>query len=156
MTFTTNLSLNLLRRLAIPFLLIAIVASVQAASSRSREDAVLKFEHEWADAWVKGDIKAISRMVTDDFIEIDPAGKVNTRAEHIAQFTSGAFKLQSLVLSNLRVRFYGDVAVVTGLAEDKGSHNGQNISGTYSFTDVLVRRGGEWKAVSTQATKIAP
>jgi len=156
MTFTPFLGTNLLRKLAMPFLLIAMVTTLQAGGKSSREEAVLKFEHAWADAWVKADLKRISSMVTDDFVEVDPSGKILTKAEHVAQFASGAIKLESLVLSNLRVRFHGNVAIVTGLADDKGTQGGQKINGTYRFTDVLVRRGGEWKAVSTQSTQISP
>jgi ketosteroid isomerase-like protein len=149
-------SLNVLRQLAVALLLITCVVPVQAAGKNSREAAVLKFEQDWADTWLKGDLAAMERMLADDFVEIDPAGKVNKKAEHIEQFKSGKLKFQSLVLSNMRVRFYGDVAVVNGNAEDKATLDGKDISGKYSFTDVLVRHRGEWKAVSTQATQIVP
>jgi ketosteroid isomerase-like protein len=148
--------LNGLRQFAIAFLFIMCVVTTVAAGKNSREAAVLKFAQDWADTWVKADYAAMQRIVEDDFVAISPAGKVNDKAQHIEEFKSGRLKVQSLVLSNMRGRFYGDVAVVTGNADSKANFDGQDISGKYSFTDVFVRRRGEWKAVSTQATKVVP
>jgi ketosteroid isomerase-like protein len=148
--------LNILRRLTIPFLLVALVFPVHAETNMSREEAVLQFERDWVAAGMNNDIQWMRRMLTDDFAEIDLTGKLNSKSDHIAQFMSGQFKLQSLVLSDLLVRIYGDVAVVTGTAHNKGTKDGRDISGIYSFTDVLLFRGGTWKVVSTQATKYTP
>jgi ketosteroid isomerase-like protein len=127
-----------------------------ADGNSAKEEAVIKFEHEWADTWVKSDVKAMKKMLTDDFIEVDPSGHISNRSEHLQQFESGKFKVESLKLSNLKVRFFGNVAVVNGIADDKASSAGKDVSGQYGFTDVLVLRGGEWKAASTHATKVAP
>jgi hypothetical protein len=95
-------------------------------------------------------------MLTDDFIEVAPDGAVTSRTDHIAGFSSGKMKFQSLVLSDTKTRFYGNVAVVTGFATTKSTYEGKDTTGKYAFTDVLVFRDGSWKAASTQATKVGP
>ena len=142
----------------LPLLFILLFSSLLTAhadNDKAREEAVLKFEHEWSDTWVKADVDSMNRILTDDFIEIAPDGAVTSRADHIAGFSSGKMKFQSLVLSDTKVRFYGNVAVVTGFATTKSTYDGKDTSGKYAFTDVLVFRDGAWKAASTQATKVA-
>jgi ketosteroid isomerase-like protein len=143
----------------LPLLCLVLFSSVLTAhadNDKAREEAVLKFEHEWSETWLKANVNAMNSMLTDDFIEVAPDGAVTSRADHIAGFSSGKMKFQSLVLSDTKVRFYGDVAVVTGFATTKSTYDGKDTSGKYAFTDVLVFRDGAWKAASTQATKVAP
>jgi ketosteroid isomerase-like protein len=55
---------------------------------------------------------------------------------------------------DLKVKVYGDTAIVSGQTTDKGKYKGQDISGTYRFTDVFVKRDGKWMAVSTHVTPV--
>ena len=156
MSKTSTTLTAILFSLGLSLLLLTTTATANAAEDKSREEAVLKFEHAWADSWVKADVNAMNRMLTDDFIEVSPDGSSASRQEHLAGFSSGKMKFQSLVLSDTKVRFYGNVAVVTGLATTKATYDGKDTSGKYAFTDVLVFSGDAWKAASTQATKVAP
>ncbi len=64
----------------------------------------------------------------------------------------GKIHYDTMEISEMAVRVYGDTAVVTARAEVKGSNLGQDFSGPYRFTRVWIRQNGEWKAVSYQAT----
>ena len=79
----------------------------------------------------------------------------STKAQDIATITSGDLAFESAVLDNVKVRVYGDTAVVTGRTTNKGKYKGQDISGQYQFTDVFVKQGGRWRAVASHATRIA-
>ena len=48
------------------------------------------------------------------------------------------------------VRLYGDAAVVTGLQTEQSVLEGRDGSGTYSYTDVFVKRDGRWQVVATE------
>ena len=56
--------------------------------------------------------------------------------------------------ADLRVAFYGDVAVVTGTDHLKGTYRGRSGEMTLRFTDVLVRRDGRWQLVLQQSTRV--
>ena len=68
--------------------------------------------------------------------------------------SSGDLKFQSIVVSDLTIHVYGKTAVAAGTATLKGSFKGQDISGTYRYTDVWVKRNGKWQVVASQATKV--
>jgi hypothetical protein len=52
------------------------------------------------------------------------------------------------------IRGYGNSAVVTGRAVQKGAENGKDFSGDYWFTRVYVNQGGRWITVALQTTLI--
>jgi hypothetical protein len=43
---------------------------------------------------------------------------------------------------------------VSGLETEKSKYDGKDSSGQYRFTDVFVKQGGAWKAVSTHVSKV--
>jgi ketosteroid isomerase-like protein len=69
-------------------------------------------------------------------------------------FASGSFKYQSRTISDLKVRVYGDTAVVTGRSIQKGAENGKDYSGDYWFTRVYVKQNDAWTTVALQTTMI--
>jgi hypothetical protein len=52
------------------------------------------------------------------------------------------------------VRVLGEAAVVTGRITVKAAYKGQDISGSYRFTDVFARNGGRWVCVASQSTMV--
>ena len=140
---------------ALTFALALASAYAKSKGVTEAEGAVKKFERQWADAYVKGDAAAFERLEANDFILIDSNGKITTKADEVREVKSGALKMIECKLDDLKVRVYGKTAVVTGIATVKGSSSGQDISGRYRFTDVLVRKKSRWKAVSTQEALIA-
>jgi ketosteroid isomerase-like protein len=67
-------------------------------------------------------------------------------------FQSGSFKYDSRTISDLKIRIYGDTAIVTGRSTQKGSENGKDYSGDYRFTRVYGKQEGRWVTVALQAT----
>ncbi len=113
-------------------------------------------ENGWAEATVKGDVQALERLYTDEYLAIDPAGATYTKAQDIANVKSGNFKLATFKLDEVKVRVHGEVAVVTGRNTIKATYMGKDISGAYRFTDVFVKRAGRWQVLTTQGTAVAP
>ena len=152
---TSSMVSSIVFALALPILVLISTATANAADDKAREEAVLQFEHKWADTWLKADVNSMNEMLTDDFIEIAPDGTFSSRKKHLEGFSSRKMKFESMALSDMKVRFYGNVALVTGFVNTKSSYDGKDTSGKYAFTDVLVFHDGQWKAASTQATKVA-
>jgi ketosteroid isomerase-like protein len=53
---------------------------------------------------------------------------------------------------DMRIRVYGDSAVVSALTRSKGKFMGQEFSMRERSTDVFVRLEGHWRCVLTQLT----
>ena len=118
------------------------------------EEELLKVEKEFANAIVKNDPEAIGRFVADDWIIIDPDGGIVDRARFFEVIKSGVLTHQMMESEDLRVRVYGDSAVVTGLTRTKGKFMGQDFSTQERATDVFVKRDGCWQCVLSHLTRL--
>ena len=55
----------------------------------------------------------------------------------------------------MKVRIFGNTAVVTGSDVEKSKEHGKDSSGKYIWTDVFVKQNGKWRAVASQSAKVA-
>ena len=117
------------------------------------EEELLTLEKAFADAIVRNDLEGIGRLVTDDWIIIDPNGEIVDRARFFDVIKSGALTHDMMESEDFRVRVYGDSAVVTGLTSTKGKFMGQEFSTQEWATDVFVKRDGRWQCVLTHLTR---
>jgi len=125
-------------------------------SSSSSEQQIKALEEERNQAILKGDAAALDRMTSDDYTFITLRGELRTKAEIVKGFQSGSFKYDSRTISDLKVRIFGDTAIVTGRSSQKGKENGKDYSGDYRFTRVYVKQNGRWITVALQTTLIQP
>jgi ketosteroid isomerase-like protein len=118
------------------------------------EEELLKIENGFTDAIVKNDPEAIGRLVADDWIIIDPDGGIVERTRFFEVIKSGALTHDMMESEDLRVRVYGDSAVVTAVTRTKGKFMGQEFSTQERATDVFVKRDGRWQCVLTHLTRL--
>jgi ketosteroid isomerase-like protein len=117
------------------------------------EEELLKLEKAFAEAIAKNDPEAIERFVADDWIIIDPDGEIVDRTRFFEVIKSGALTHDMMESDDLRVRIYGDSAVVTALTHTRGKFMGQEFSTQERATDVFVKCDGRWQCVLTHLTR---
>jgi ketosteroid isomerase-like protein len=130
-------------------------AQNQSAAS-STEQEIRALEQERNQAILNGDAAVLERMTSDDYTFITLRGELRTKAEIVQGFQSGSFKYEARTISDLKVRVYGDTAIVNGRSSQKGVENGKDYSGDYLFTRVYVKQKGRWVTVALQTTLIQP
>jgi ketosteroid isomerase-like protein len=151
---------------ALPALPLAIVATLGVATSSPVfgqakpedsvvEQALIKLENDWNDATMKRDVVALGRLLSDDYSFTDHDGVISTKAQILAMLKSGEDVVTSAVSTDMKVRVYGDAAVVTGRYTAKEQLKGKDISGTSAFTDTWVKRPGGWVCVATHGSTVA-
>jgi len=118
------------------------------------EEELLKLENEFAEAIVNNNLEGIGRLVTDDWIIIDPNGEIVDRTRFFEVIKSGALTHDTMESDDFRVRVYGDSAVVTAITRTKGKFMGQEFSTQERATDVFVKRDGGWQCVLTHLTRL--
>jgi ketosteroid isomerase-like protein len=117
------------------------------------EEELLKLEKEFAEAIVKNDLEGIGRLVTDDWIIIDPNGEIVDRARFFEVIKSGALTHDMMESEDFRIRVYGDSAVVPAVTCTKGKLTGQEFSTQERATDVFVKRDRRWQCVLSHLTR---
>ena len=137
-----------MRKLIVVLLCLGIAPSLAAQV----EDSVKAAEAKRREALLAADTAALGKLTAPDFLEISRLGTVRSRAENLADIASGTLHLTSIKYDSLSVRVYGDVAVLTGIADNTGTMRGFPFSGKIRYTRVFVRREGRWQAVLMQQT----
>lgn len=121
----------------------------------SPDQELIRLENEWADALVKHDWAFLDQILADDCIWTDPDGNVWTKAQFLASLKSGEAVLTAAEADKIRVRVYGDAAVVTGRTTVKEQYKGKDISGQYQWTDMWVKDyAGRWRCVADHSSRI--
>jgi ketosteroid isomerase-like protein len=123
--------------------------------SGNTEQAIMRIEKEMLDAVLKGDPSAAERYYADTYVFTGPNGVFQTKAEAIGDVKSGDLKLQGATLDDTKVSVYGDTAIVTYSSQDKGTYKGKDISGKTRWTDVFVKRRGQWQLVSSHGSNVS-
>jgi ketosteroid isomerase-like protein len=142
---------------ALLFIAIFVMTTARAWAADpapAAEEQLKKLEQDWAEAYVKRDNAFMQRVTSDDFAFIGPDGNMVGKTEYVKSI-EGDTVFTAFKIDELKVRVYGDAAVVLGLATITAKTKGEDESGRYSFTDVFVKMKGEWKAVSGHVTPVA-
>jgi hypothetical protein len=147
--------------LAVSLAVMALAVAVQAQTAPqtqagSDEQELIKMENDWLQAFFENDGAFADRFLADDYMGTDEHGDIKTKAQEIAEIKAGAHLSTSGVLDNIRVRFHGDAAVVTGRRIMKGLFQGKEYRSPYLWTDIFVKRGGRWQCVASHVSKAIP
>ncbi|HEY0760630.1 MAG TPA: nuclear transport factor 2 family protein [Acidisarcina sp.] len=115
---------------------------------------VEQLELEWRQAVLDNNANAMDHLLADDYVGISANGTIETKSQVLAQRKAGTVRLTQLDLNDVKVRVYGDTAVVTSRVDLQGKNGERDISGRYRYTRVYNRRLGQWKIVSFEASRI--
>ena len=123
-----------------------------SASDQETIREIVDLERQTKEAILHRDADFSTRTLADDYVAITPLGQVTTKQDAISARRSGQLRYESMNVTEMVVRLFGDTAVVTARADVKGHQLGEDFSGPYRYTRVWVRRSGHWQTVSYQAT----
>ena len=142
----------MMRWLVLSTLLGLSVASPGSAQApRQADQEVLNLDHALIDALFKKDRATFEPLLADDYVYIHSNGTVANREEEIGQTMASDVKWTASKLSNLKIRVYGDAAIVTGTLTHTGSAKGY-VGGARLVTHLWVKRNGRWQTVGGQST----
>ena len=126
-----------------------------SAAAQEVADQIKKMETDRAAAVVKGDWAKLEKETSDDYTLININGQMSNKSQMVEGFKSGQNKLTANDLSDMTVRVYDNVAVVTGKMDAKGTMGGKDVTGQGMFTRVYVKKGGHWQVVALQQTRLS-
>jgi len=131
------------------------IAMLAQTQTESVEQELIKLENEWADAVVKKDVAFLDRILADDYLATDPEGNGYTKAQEIASMKSEVYLVTSCVHHEMKVRVYGNAAVVTGRSTLNETYKGKDYSIQSRWTDTWVKLNGRWQCVAEHSSEIA-
>jgi uncharacterized protein (TIGR02246 family) len=106
-------------------------------------------------ALMSADLHELSRILADDYVQVDPTGKAQSKQAILENFRSGAIRYPSVVSTGRAIRIFGDTAIVHGSETDEVEAGGRRFTAHYMYLDVLMKRDGQWRLVASQLAKPA-
>src|SRR6266436_1166158 len=134
---------------------IASVLLLGLAWAANVEEELKKLETDRAAAAVKGDVATLEKQTSDDYTFINLYGQVLDKSQMVNAFKTGQTKLTSNEVSDMKVRVYGNTAVITGKVDVAGTMAGKDTKAQLMFTRVYVKKSGQWQSVAFQQTRIS-
>ena len=146
-----------LRHLSYCALVGACAVTLTASQERpveSDQQALVKLEQGWNEAFYRKDVAFIQNILADEFIATYDDGTRGDRAKELALAGEFNQQVESAIQDEFTVRVYRDTAVVWFTLRLVGIKQGQRSELTLRYTDVWVMRDGRWQCVSTQSTRV--
>lgn len=128
----------------------------RASNNNRAEREVRQADRELNEAFLRSDVAVLDHIMADDYMSTSPLGVVRTKAQVLELLRTGERSHESLDFDDVRVRVYGNAAVLTSRRTERGQYRGQGISGQFRVTRVYARLRGRWRLVAAQTTIIAP
>lgn len=143
--------------MTIVLLSFAFGQSEQESTDKKSEQEIRQLIQKYHTALLQRDIPILEKIWADDYVLVNAAGDVLTKAQRLANIKSGRTTVESLNdEEDITVRVYQNSAVATSRLTIKGQYSGQATSGQYRSTHVWVKGPGGWQLVSNQLTALAP
>jgi len=137
-----------MKRVLFIFALVLVATSFALAQKNPKVEAdLIQMDRDWTAAELRGDTKAVSMYIADDFWATQTNGSSQSRAQYMADIKASK---DMDVADEYVVRMLGkDVAVMT----HRGTVTGEQ-SGQYRSTHVWMNRGGKWQIVAHHSSDI--
>ncbi|HKX82801.1 MAG TPA: nuclear transport factor 2 family protein [Pyrinomonadaceae bacterium] len=113
---------------------------------------LLELATKWAEAMVSNDAERIGSFMADDWVIVSDRG-ISGKEQFLGFVASGDLTHESFdMVSDARIRVYGDTAVLTARATNTAHYQGQRFDADEWTSDIFVKRGGKWLCVLSHIT----
>jgi uncharacterized protein (TIGR02246 family) len=126
------------------------------ADAAKAADAVKALDAKRFEATTKNDFAALASLLADDLVYVHSSASVDGKTAYIDALRTGKTKYESIEPSDVKVRVYGNTAIVNGTAKLSVTTDGKTNSFSLRYTDVWVLRDNKWQMVSWQSTRLPP
>lgn len=113
------------------------------------EQDIREREEENRVAFLAGDVAALERLWTDDFLVNSPLSLVNDKPRTLALLEAGRIRHGSLTMEIERMSCHGDVVVVMG--RDRVTEGPEETVSHRRFTNLWRRDGAAWRCFARHA-----
>ena len=105
----------------------------------------------WTRAAVKQDLAGLQRFLADDLQYAHAGGNTQNKEQYIAAVMKGPPRYEAFTFSDVKVKFYGNAAVLTGYVDVKMV--GQDVFRVRTL-QVYVENDGKWQMAAHQSTRM--
>src|SRR5438094_10572487 len=104
----------------------SMASIMRSEKDRDSEKEILEVESKFGEAMIQNDAEAIGRILSDDWIIIDPDGGVIEKSRFLDVIKSDALKHEDMDSEDIRVRTYPNTTTITGVSHTRKTYSGKD------------------------------
>jgi hypothetical protein len=131
----------------------AALLLAQPALAGSLPPDLAKAAHDYDQAQMHNDAKALNRLVALDYTLVNSRGEVSGKADFIRDSTAPGFHIDPFTVQQPVEKVWEDGAVLGGVVDFAGTSDGKPFHAVLRFADVWAKRHGTWQVIYTQVAK---
>ena len=105
-------------------------------------------------AVISNKVEAIKKCITSEWVFADSQGGIIPQEGFFKVLEQGLVSHSTMTKEILRVKVYGDIALVTGHGQNTGTWQGQPLDAYEWITDVYKKENDKWLCVLTHLTPV--
>ncbi|MBK6730968.1 MAG: nuclear transport factor 2 family protein [Bacteroidetes bacterium] len=123
----------------------------------SDEELKIKFqkiEDNFNLAIISNNVDEIKKCITSDWVIVDSGGGIIAQDKFFEVLQQGILSHSTMTKETLRVKIYGDIALVIGRGQNTGTWQGKPMRADEWITDVYKNENDKWLCVLTHLTPV--
>src|SRR5579872_6696232 len=109
---------------------------------------IIELDRKRMTAMAEKDIATLNAVLADDLVYTHSSARLDTKQSLIGAMESGKTVYSAVVPSDVTAQDYGDSVILTGTARISVDSGGNAMNFGVRFTDVYVKKGGNWQMVA--------
>ncbi|MDB5242309.1 MAG: hypothetical protein JWP57_2934 [Spirosoma sp.] len=127
-----------------------------ATAMSADEKSVADTERQRFEAQVSKNYDVLDKVLANDLTYTHSNGNRDSKQSYIQSIRDGKSKYDAIDVEEMKVRVYGNTAVINGVCMVKAINNGETANTHLRYTDVYVRKGNQWQMVAWQSLRMTP
>ncbi len=99
-------------------------------------------------------VEEIKKCITTDWVLVDSQGGIIPQDKFFSVLEQSLLSHSTMTKEILRVKVYGDIALVTGRGQNTGTWQGKPMEADEWITDVYKKENDKWLCVLTHLTPV--
>ena len=134
-------------------LLIAAMLFGSVSNAADLPADLAKAVKDYDEAQIHGNKAELQRLVADDYTLVNSSGRIQNKAELIADYTAPGYKIEPFEIMQPVEKVWSDGAVMGGVVDLRGTDGGKPFAVTLRFADIWAKRNGKWQVVYTHVSR---
>jgi hypothetical protein len=135
--------------------LVLIAASLLGSLSNAANlpADLAKAVQDYDEAQIHGNKAELQRLVADDYTLVNSSGRIQSKAELIADYTAPGYKIEPFEIQQPVEKVWSDGAVMGGVVDLRGMDGGKPFALKLRFADIWAKRNGKWQVIYTHVSR---
>ena len=113
-----------------------------------------KIEDDFNKAVISNSIDEIKKCISSEWVLVDTQGGIISQERFFNVLEQGLLSHSTMTKEVLRVKIYGDIALVTGRGQNTGTWQGRPMKADEWITDVYKKDNDKWLCILTHLTPV--